>query len=201
MKIYKVVVGELATNCYIVSSDKENAFVIDPGDDVGKIKEVIAKNKLHVRFIVNTHGHIDHIRGNADLGLPLYVHEKEADMVSNPAKNLMSAFFGTFKPVVPERLLKDGDTVALDELEFKVIHTPGHTLGCICLSNDNVLFSGDTLFKDGIGRTDFPGSSLKQMQGSLKKLLHLKDSIVVYPGHGPETTIADELHHFKDVHG
>ncbi len=192
MKIYKVVVGELQTNCYIVATDKGNAFVIDPGDDVEEIRDVLKEHKLKAAFIVNTHGHIDHIRANADLKLPLYIHEKEKDMVADPRKNVMTVFFGTFSAVKPERLLKDGDRVALDELSFEVIHTPGHTNGGICLLGGGVLFSGDTLFYGGVGRTDFPGASHAELLKSLKKLSQLKEDIRVYPGHGPDTTIGRE---------
>ncbi len=194
MKIHKIVVGGLGTNCYIVVSGQNRAFIIDPGDETEKIKGFLSAHKITAQFIVNTHGHIDHIRANADLGLPVYCHEKDRDMISDPNKNLMVTFFGTFKPVSPQRLLKDGDTVTLDEMEFKVIHTPGHTGGCLCLLSDGVLFSGDTLFKNGIGRTDFPGASERAMQESLRKLALLDAGVVVYPGHGEQTTIGRELH-------
>lgn len=201
MKIYKIEVGELNTNCYVVASEDNNAFIIDPGDDIDIIEGILDKNKLKPRFIVNTHGHIDHIRANADLNLPVYIHQNDAFMIEDPKKNLMSTFFGTFKGVKPSRLLKDGDVIELDEISFRVIHTPGHTQGCICLMGDSatflgngVLFSGDTLFKNGIGRTDFPGASFKDMQESLKKLSTLDKALVVYPGHGSQTTIGAELY-------
>jgi len=192
MRIYKVVVGELQTNCYIVASSKDNAFIIDPGDDAEEIRDVLKEHKLKATFIVNTHGHIDHVKANADLKLPLYIHEKEKDMVADPKKNPMAFFFGTFTAVKPERLLKDGDRVALDELSFEVIYTPGHTNGGICLLGEGVLFSGDTLFYGGVGRTDFPGASHAELLKSLKKLSQLKENIRVYPGHGPDTTIGRE---------
>jgi len=193
MKIYKVVVGMLGTNCYIVASEKNNAFIIDPGDNSEKIKDVILKHNLKVLFIVNTHGHVDHIKENAVFGLPVYVHEMDNAMVSDPKENLTSAFLGSFDPVVPARLLKDADTVELDELSFRVLHTPGHTLGGICLYGGGVLFSGDTLFCAGVGRTDFPGGSYKLLSESLKNLSKLPPDTKVYPGHGQGTTIGREL--------
>jgi glyoxylase-like metal-dependent hydrolase (beta-lactamase superfamily II) len=193
MDIHKLVVGDLGTNCYIVVSEKNNAFIIDPGDEADKIKKFLKAKKIAARFIVNTHGHIDHIKANASLGLPVYVSEDDRLMIADPAKNHMTVFFGSFEPVVPARLLKEGDTIELDELEFKVIHTPGHTPGGLCLLQGEVLFSGDTLFYHGIGRTDLPGSSDSAMSESLKKLSKLDGKTVCYPGHGPETTIGREF--------
>jgi glyoxylase-like metal-dependent hydrolase (beta-lactamase superfamily II) len=193
MKIYKVVVGSLDTNCYIVASEKKSAFIVDPGDDVARIRKVLDDEKLRAQFIVNTHGHIDHIKADADLKLPVYIHENDGDLVRDPEKNLMTTFFGSFKPVIPQRLLKDGDTIELDEMVFKVIHTPGHTRGGICLWNAEVLFSGDTLFRDGVGRTDFPGASSELLGQSLKKLSALDPAVRVYPGHGASTSVGREL--------
>lgn len=192
MKIYKIEVGSLDTNCYVVATQKKRAFVIDPGDDIEKIREVLAANGLDAVFIVNTHGHIDHIKANAEFKLPVYVHQDEKDLVADPEKNIMTSFFGGFEGVEPARLLKDGDEIALDELVFSVIHTPGHTRGCICLLGGGVLFSGDTLFYAGVGRTDFPGASYSALRRSLDRLAQLDDAIRVYPGHGPETTIGRE---------
>jgi len=193
MKIFSVVVGELKTNCYIVASSQRRAFVIDPGDDAEKIRRCLDDNGLEARFIVNTHGHIDHIKADTALGLPVYIYEEDRDMVSDPAKNMMTVFYGTFEPVVPARLLRDGDGVTLDELTFSVIHTPGHTRGSMCLFGHGVLFSGDTLFRNGIGRTDYPGASARKIEESLERLAGLAAETIVYPGHGPQTTIGREL--------
>jgi glyoxylase-like metal-dependent hydrolase (beta-lactamase superfamily II) len=193
MKVFPIVVGELGTNCYIVSSSQRRAFVIDPGDDADKVRRCLKDNGLEARFIVNTHGHIDHIKADVALGLPVYIHEEDRDMVSDPARNMMTVFFGTFEPVVPERLLRDGDDVTLDELTFSVIHTPGHTRGSVCLLGHGVLFSGDTLFRNGVGRTDYPGASARKIEESLERLAGLAAETIVYPGHGPQTTIGREL--------
>ncbi|MFH1692639.1 MAG: MBL fold metallo-hydrolase [Candidatus Omnitrophota bacterium] len=193
MIIHKLVVGELRTNCYIVVSENNNAFIIDPGDNAAGIQAFCQQKGVVPQFIVNTHGHIDHIKANDALKLPVYVHEDDVEMVSSPVKNMMTSFFGTFTPVVPERRLKDGDSIELDGMIFHVIHTPGHTRGCICLSADKILFSGDTLFRDGVGRTDFPGASSEDLDVSLKKLSLLDKDTVVYPGHGGQTTIGCEL--------
>ncbi|MFB3919854.1 MAG: MBL fold metallo-hydrolase [Candidatus Velamenicoccus archaeovorus] len=193
MKVFSVVVGELKANCYIVSNSRGRAFVIDPGDDAGKIRRCLEDNGLEARFIVNTHGHIDHIKADVALGLPVYIHEEDLEIVSDPAKNITTIFFGTFEPVAQARLLRDGDKVTLDELTFTVIHTPGHTRGSVCLFGHGVLFSGDTLFRNGIGRTDYPGASSRKIEESLVRLSRLAAETIVYPGHGPQTTIGREL--------
>jgi hydroxyacylglutathione hydrolase len=193
MDVVRVETGSLRANCYIVVAEQRRAFVIDPGDDVDLVRAAIKKHKATPIFIVNTHGHIDHIKANAALKLPVYVHEADGALVSDPRKNLMTTFYGGFDPVKPERLLKDGDRIALDELSFEVLHTPGHTQGCACFFGHGVLFSGDTLFREGIGRTDFPGSSPKDIEVSLRRLSRLPAATVVYPGHGPKTTIGREF--------
>src|SRR5512135_1623752 len=194
MKIHRLIVGSLQANCYIVETEKKRCFIIDPGDDAPKILTSLKKYGCAAQFIVNTHGHIDHIRADVALSLPVYIHQEDRFMVTSPEKNMMSVFFGSFDPVQPARLLADGDELALDELAFRVIHTPGHSRGSLCLFGHGVLFSGDTLFKHGIGRTDFPGASETDMQASLKKLAALPPKTIVYPGHGPETTIGEEFH-------
>ena len=193
MKIHKLVVGGLSTNCYVVVSEKGNAFIVDPGDDADRIRDFLSQNNIKAQFIVHTHGHFDHIKADAALGLPVYIHEKDASLIQSPHNSPMSELFGPVEAVTPQRLLKDTDEIILDELVFKVIDTPGHTPGGICLLGDGILFSGDTLFRDGVGRTDFPGASSRQLQNSLKKLFNLRAETVVYPGHGPETTIQKEL--------
>jgi glyoxylase-like metal-dependent hydrolase (beta-lactamase superfamily II) len=193
MQIHTVVVGELSTNCYIVVSKGKKAFVVDPGDEAPVLLEFLNRHGIQAIFVVNTHGHIDHIKADAALKLPVWIHEKDAPSIISPDNNLMASFFGTFDPVRPARLLVDGDKVELDELSFTVIHTPGHTPGGICLSGEGVLFSGDTLFRDGVGRTDFPGASAAVLRRSLEKLAGLEPATAVYPGHGPATTIGREL--------
>lgn len=193
MKIHRLPVGELSTNCYIVVSKELRAFLVDPGDEAEKIKGFLTKNKIEAKFIVHTHGHFDHIKADGVLGLPVYIHENDAELLKHPEKNPMIEFFGPVDAVVPDRLLKEGDTIILDELIFNVLHTPGHTSGGICLLGESILFSGDTLFKDGVGRTDFPGASPGELKISLKKIAQLKGDIKVYPGHGPETTIGREF--------
>lgn len=199
MKIVSLEVGALGTNCYIVyDENSKEAAVIDPGGSVEAITAVLRNEKLTVKYIVNTHGHADHVLGNMRIkeatGAPILIHEADAAMLMSGQKNL-SAFIGGSVACGPaDTLLKEGDVVKIAAgLELTVIHTPGHTPGGICLLTDSVLFSGDTLFAESIGRTDFPGGSYSQLIANIKnKLLVLDDAVKVLPGHGPETNIGRE---------
>jgi len=192
----KLVLGELATNCYIVGSETtREGMVIDPADEAEVIMETVRSLGLKIKYIVLTHSHPDHFAALADVkkatDADVLVHQADADILEMPP----IVFFGATYPQPPpaDRQLEDGDTIELGELKFKVSHTPGHTPGGICLLVDNILFSGDTLFNQGIGRTDFPGGSMEKMMDSLhQKVLTLPDKTIVYSGHGPATTIGDE---------
>jgi len=193
--IFKAItVGGLEVNCYILADDDtKEAIIIDPGSDPDIIKRHIARKELKPLFIVNTHGHADHIGANKFFDLPVLIHELEKDFLIDSRKN-MSAAFG-FEILSPKasRLLKDGDEIEVGALRFKVLHTPGHTPGSISLKVDSVLFTGDALFHEGIGRTDLPGSSGPQLLESIKnKMLILPDKTIIYPGHGPSSTIGHE---------
>ncbi len=199
MKIVKLEVGSLGTNCYIVfAAETKEAAVIDPGGSVAEILAVVRNEKLDVKYIINTHGHADHVLGNMRVkeatGAPILIHEADAAMLTSGQLNLSAWIGGSVSCGPVDSLLKEGDVVKVAAgLELTVIHTPGHTPGCICLKTDGVLFSGDTLFAESIGRTDFPGGSYSQLITNVKeKLLVLDDSVKVYPGHGPETTIGWE---------
>ncbi len=195
MFFQKIIVGMMDVNCYLVGScESKKAAIIDPGDDYSKIKKVIDKFKLIPQFIINTHGHMDHIGADDKFNLPVYIHKLDKECLINPERNL-SAMFGQGYSIKPQkvRALEGGDIVRIDDLNLKVIHTPGHTAGSICLKADNIIFTGDTLFLGGVGRTDFPGSSDEDLFRSIKeKLLVLDDETVIYPGHGPESTIGKE---------
>ena len=197
MIIETLAVGPFATNCYIVGSGLgQQGMIIDPGDDAGQILSRVSRLKLDIKFIVLTHGHIDHTGALKEVkeatGSQVAVHVDDARTLNDRS---LGIFLGISQPSLPppDRLLKDGDEVAANGLRFTVLHTPGHTPGGICLLGDGVLFSGDTLFNYGIGRTDMPGGSYSQLMDSIQnKLMTLPDEVVVYPGHGPETTIGDE---------
>jgi glyoxylase-like metal-dependent hydrolase (beta-lactamase superfamily II) len=195
--IETLVVGPFAVNCYIVGSGSgRQGMIIDPGDDAGRILGQVSRLKLDIKIIVLTHGHIDHTGALKEVkeatGSQVAVHTDDARTLNDRS---LGIFLGISQPSLPppDRLLKDGDEVAASGLRFTVLHTPGHTPGGICLLGEGVLFSGDTLFNYGIGRTDMPGGSYSQLMDSIQvKLMTLPDEVVVYPGHGPETTIGNE---------
>jgi glyoxylase-like metal-dependent hydrolase (beta-lactamase superfamily II) len=191
----KLVVGPFASNCYIVGSESDNeGMIIDPGASTEQILSSIKELGLNIRLIVLTHGHMDHIGGVKGVkeatGAELAIHSDDARFLRRLS---LSTVYNLSFPPPPERLLKDGDSIDIGGLHFTVLHTPGHSPGGICLLGHGVLFSGDTLFNYGIGRTDFPGCSHNQLMDSIStKLMALPDDTVVYPGHGPDTTIGTE---------
>ncbi len=195
MKIISLAVGPIAANCYIVyDEDSKECMIVDPGAEGPKIMAEVYRRHLSVKYIVNTHGHADHIAADGYVkdatGARVLIHELDAPMLTSARDNL-SVFIGNAVNEPPaDLLLKDGDILDIGGLQFTVIHTPGHTPGGICLLCNGACFSGDTLFENSIGRTDFPGGSSQQLLNSIKtRLLVLDDSIVVYPGHGPTTSI------------
>jgi glyoxylase-like metal-dependent hydrolase (beta-lactamase superfamily II) len=194
-------VGRLFTNCYIVECEKTGeAIIIDPGFDdrfeAEKIFKLIDGNALTLKFIVNTHGHPDHTCGNGlvkeKFHVPISIHKDDAHMLGEIGKTI-AKFFG-FNRSSPSAdiLLQNGDNVKFGRVTLKVLHTPGHSPGSISLLGEKEIFTGDTLFAGSIGRTDLPQSSEANMKLSLKKLANLPDDLVVYPGHGPTTTIYKE---------
>ena len=198
--VHRLVVSPFETNCYIAADEStREALIIDPGDEAHLISDAIYGCDVTVIGIVNTHGHADHIGSNAALkgefDCPIMIHRLDAPMLTDPQANLSASLGPGLVSCPPDRLLAEGDEIAVGGLMLKVIHTPGHTPGGICLYGEGVLFSGDTLFMDGIGRTDFPGGSQRQLMDSIRtKLLVLPEETIVYPGHGPNTTIGREKH-------
>jgi len=195
--VEKLVVGPFASNCYIVGSQSnKEGMIIDPGDEAKEILKRVEDLELDIKFIVLTHGHIDHTGALKEVrevtGAEVAIHGDDAKSLKQQS---LSLIFGLSYPTPPppDRLLKDGDSIDVGGMHFEVLHTPGHTLGGICLLGQGVVFSGDALFNYGIGRTDLPGGSYSQLMNSIQtKLLVLPDNTVVYPGHGPDTTIGAE---------
>jgi hydroxyacylglutathione hydrolase len=194
-------VGMLSTNCYVTScKETRETVIIDPGfDNQLEAKVVITfinDNGLKPKFIINTHGHPDHTSGNEVLKkrfhVPLSIHENDACMLDETSKSAARFSGFDYFSLPADILLHDGDSVKFGKVTLKVMHTPGHTAGSILLLGEKEVFSGDTLFAGSIGRVDLPGGSERDMRLSLKKLMRLPDHYVVYPGHGPTTTMGEE---------
>lgn len=198
MILETLVVGPLLVNCYLVGDEKtREALVIDPGGDARKIIDSIKKLQLSIVAIVNTHAHFDHVGAlNAVrdfTGAPFMLHEAEVPVLGSAP--MSAAMFGLSiaNPKPADRLLREGDQVKAGSIALKVLHTPGHTPGGICLLEGQHVFVGDTLFQGSIGRTDFPGGDYGTLMASIRdKLLPLPDATIVHAGHGAATTIGAE---------
>jgi hydroxyacylglutathione hydrolase len=196
-----VTVGMFQENCYLYACPQTlEAVIIDPGDEAERILRRIAELKLIPKYIINTHGHIDHIGAidavSAVYPVPLAIHPADVDMYTDER---VARTFGRRAPLVqrkPDILLKEGDTFSFGTLTLEVLHTPGHTPGGVCLvSRPYCVFSGDTLFHRSIGRTDLEGGNYEQLIRSIReKLYTLDDELVVFPGHEVPTTILEEKH-------
>jgi glyoxylase-like metal-dependent hydrolase (beta-lactamase superfamily II) len=199
--IVPLVVGDLATNCYVVGDpETKKGIIIDPGGHAQRIMDAVEREGLEIVYIVNTHGHVDHVLANEVVkeltGASIAIHPADAPMLTDPKKGagIFAMFFGGLRGGPPaDVLLNDGDEVCFGSQALKVAHTPGHSQGSISLVGDGIVFSGDALFQGSIGRTDFPGGSYQQLIDSIRtRILTLPDDTVVYSGHGPATTVGDE---------
>lgn len=199
MKITRLVLGELETNCYLVSSESGEGIVIDPADDADTILAAAEKESVTaIKAVVLTHAHFDHMLAAeavcAATNASLYVGFGDKEALSNPKHNLSIWFSSDCSLSIPdENFLREGDVIAFGEETLSVMETPGHTQGCICLYAEGVLFSGDTLFRNSIGRLNFPGGDAQAMGESLARLMTLPKDTAVYSGHGPATTIGWEM--------
>ncbi len=195
MKIEALSVGSLATNCYLLSTERA-AIIIDPGDISLKALDFLKENSDKQRLILLTHCHFDHIGGakwlREQTGCEIAIGEGDAYALSSPEANLSVGFGLELEPFYADRVLLDGEHIKIGDAEFEVMKTIGHTLGDCCYLFGNTLFSGDILFYESIGRTDFINGNTLKMMNSLKILMDLSDDTVVYPGHGPKTTIGHE---------
>ncbi|NCC52335.1 MAG: MBL fold metallo-hydrolase [Spartobacteria bacterium] len=201
MKIETIIVGPFGVNCLVLGNDRQNALVIDPGDDGPMICDVLREKQLMVAAYVLTHGHCDHICGLYDcyqaFPAPVYMHPMDARWAFSSTNQLPPYYAPARKPATEILLREDGESIAFDSAELKVIHTPGHSPGGICLylEEERLLISGDTLFRGSVGRTDLPGGDPRQLAASLKRLKALPDQTTIYPGHGAHTTMAYEKKH------
>ena len=193
MEIHELVVGPLKTNCYIVTSDMNHAVIIDPGFDAEKIAAKIRELGAKPKFMLLTHGHFDHIGAVNALKktfpeMKSVILAEDEDICLNPG--LINNEIGVVTK--PDMLFADGDSVKLDDLDFKFMATPGHTKGCACIIVEDKIFTGDTLFSRGYGRTDLYGGSTRDMKMSLKKIGAIEGDYEIYPAHGPHSTLKTE---------
>lgn len=208
LKIKILSLGELNTNCYIIWDSKTlRSWVIDPADSGDLISEEILRENLILEKIILTHGHFDHILGLLEVKLnfpqtKIFLHREDLFLVQTVQKRTMHWLNRQVDPVpLPDSFYADGDKIKLGNSKFEIIHTPGHTPGSISLycEQESLLISGDTLFKEAIGRTDFKYSDYQEIKNSLNKLIKLPLSTTVYPGHGGPTTIQDEINWLKTI--
>ena len=198
MIIKTLAVGPIMANCYIVGCENsKQAAVIDPGDDADRILMALAEDKLTVKYILNTHGHFDHVGANRRLkdatGGQLLIHEKDAPMLAALPRAAAAFGLSAEDSPPPDRTIDDGDRLTFGDITFEVLYTPGHSPGGVSFHSDGAVFVGDTLFAGSIGRTDFEGGDFKTLIASIKnKLFPLGDDVTVYTGHGPATTIGQE---------
>ena len=199
IRVKSLLVGMVQTNCYLVYDDEtKRAAIVDPGDSADMIINECKNLNLKPEAILLTHGHFDHIMAaeavKAEGDIKIYASEKELEVLRDGEKNMMMKYYRRSITLEPDVTLRDGETFEAAGMVWKMIETPGHTIGSCCyyLEKEAILFSGDTLFQTSYGRVDFPTGSAMDMLASVKKLLALPENVIVYPGHMGETTIAHE---------
>jgi hydroxyacylglutathione hydrolase len=206
MIIEQILVTNFAVFCYLIADENtREGILIDPAGDVEIISKVIEKHNVNIKWIVNTHGHFDHTGGNdyfmKKTGAGLLVHEEDAPLIESVKGKITSLYTG--KKSYPEvvAFVKDGDIIELGSIKLKVLHTPGHSGGCICLYTEGNIFTGDTLFTEGMGRTDLRGGSERVIMNSIRNIiLKLPDDTVVWPGHhygrNPKSTVREQKRYY-----
>lgn len=204
MILENVCVGMMQVNCYILASgENSSAIIIDPGSEAHKIKRALEKHGLRPGLVINTHGHYDHIGCDDKFGVPVYVHSKDLPMLEDSRLNLSGFFALSYKVSSEVRVLEDKEQIKLDDIELEVMHMPGHTPGGIALllkkPEAKIVFTGDSLFCQGIGRTDLAGGDEALLIISIReRLFTLPDDTLIYPGHGPSSTIGEEKKTFNE---
>jgi hydroxyacylglutathione hydrolase len=206
MIIEQILVTGFAVFCYLVADEnKGEGVLIDPAGDFDNIFDKIEKHNVKIKWIINTHGHFDHTTGNdfvmKKTGAPLLIHEEDIPHLGNINNNLISRFSGEKGSSKPIETLRDGDIIEIGTIRLKVIHTPGHSRGSICLYTEGNVFTGDTLFTEGMGRTDIGGSYPAIMDSIRNKILRLPDETVIWPGHHygryPKSTVREQKRYYE----
>ena len=197
MEIYNIYPGSMGSNCYILINGT-HAAVIDPSASAHGILDFVDKKGATLDCIILTHGHFDHMFSADTLrelaGIPLMIHEEDAENLKDGDKNAFKTFFGRDRTFLPaEKTLRNGDKISVGDEVLTVINTPGHTKGSICLMGDGILFTGDTLFSDNIGRCDLYSGNYREMKESLELLRSLDGRLKIYPGHGDTETLSHAL--------
>lgn len=197
MYLKKLQLGVYGANCYIVGCEEtREAIAIDIGGEPEEVEKMVSEDGLVLKKILLTHGHGDHIAGvnqvRSAYSAKVYIHRDDAELLDDPEKNL-----SVMMPIAPVKiadyeLVEDGETISFGNHQIEVIHTPGHTRGCVCFKVEGILFTGDTLFRGSIGRTDLYGGASDIVESIEKRLIKLSVDTVIYPGHGPSSTIGDE---------
>lgn len=199
MDLQEMTLGQVQTNCYLIGNEKtKEAVVIDPADEGAYIAKRLRSLGYELKAILLTHGHFDHITGAEELrsltGAEIYAYEGEKELLADPKLNC-SSIAGHTVSLIPDKFFKDKDQLELAGFTFEVLFTPGHTSGSVCfyLKSEGILFSGDTLFQESVGRSDLPtGNGRRLVKSVNERLLPLGENILVYPGHGEDTTIGYE---------
>ncbi len=199
--IRAMMVGPVGTNCYIAHIEgRSDCVVVDPGANGDRIAKVLKDDGLSLAAVLLTHGHFDHYEGvpalTAEMGGKVYILDEEMDLIKDPMKNGSMGLMGSGSAIEPECTCHDGDVLSFAGMDFKVIHTPGHTRGgcCYYLEDEGVLFAGDTIFMESIGRTDLYSGSMQEILASVReKILALPSDTKILPGHGPATDVAYEM--------
>ena len=197
MIIKRLAVGPLETNAYIVGDEEtKKAIIVDPGDEPDRILDEVKSHDLQVESVICTHAHFDHIGAAGDIkketGAKILLHK--SDLEAYGLAKDQAAFWGYSIDDLtgPDDFIDEGDEVSVGNLCFKVMHTPGHSRGGICLHGEGVIIAGDTIFQGSVGRTDFPGGSIEELKTSFRRIIELPEQTKIYSGHGPETTVGNE---------
>ena len=197
MILKKMILGPLESNCYIIADERtKEALIVDPGDEPDRIIDFIREEKLQIKYVVCTHAHFDHVGAVSDIkqetGAQIVIHRDEIDIYRSTGDQAILWGFELEVLPEPDMLVSEGDVLEVGSLKFIVIHTPGHSPGSICLSGEDILITGDTVFAGSVGRTDLYGGSIVQLKKSFKRIMSFAAETKIFPGHGPETTVEME---------